>query len=61
MRLAGQRRQGRGDLADGGPDVGRGGAGVAAAIGVPGIGTGYGVPEVALTGRERITDHAEYL
>jgi hypothetical protein len=28
---------------------------------VPGVGLGGGEAEMALTGRERITDHAEYL
>ena len=32
-----------------------------AAVFVPGVGLGDREAEVALTGRERITDHAEYL
>ncbi len=61
MRLAGQRTQRGGHFAEAGTDVGRRGAGLAADVGVAGVRTGYGVPEVPLTGRERITNHAEYL
>ena len=61
MRLAGQRGQGGGDFGEAGADVGRGRAGLAAALGVPGVGTGHGVPEITLTGRERFTNPDEYL
>ena len=48
MGLAGQRGQGGGDFTvGGGADIGRGSAGVAAAVGVPGVGAGDGVAEVA--------------
>jgi len=59
----GQRSQGGGDLVGGGADVGRGRARVAAAaaVGAAGVCLGDGVAEVPLTGRERITNHAEYL
>jgi hypothetical protein len=61
MRLAGQRGQRRGHLADGRADIRRRSAGVAAAVGVPGVGAGDGIAEVPLTGKERFTNPAEYL
>ena len=61
MRLAGQRGQRGGHFGEAGAHVGRRRAGLAAAVGVPGVGAGDGVPEVPLTGRERFTNPAEYL
>jgi hypothetical protein len=49
--LAGQRGQRGGNLGQAGADVGRRGAGLAAAVGVAGVGPGDGVPEITLTGR----------
>jgi hypothetical protein len=46
---------------DAGADIGGGCSGVASAVGVARVGLGDRVAEAALTGRERITDHAEYL
>ena len=61
MGLAGQRGQCGGHFGQAGADVGRRGAGLAAAVGVPGVGASDGVPEIPLTGRERFTNPAEYL
>jgi hypothetical protein len=61
MGFASQRGQRGRDLGQAGADVGRRRAHVTAAVGVAGVGLGYCVAEVALTGRERITNHAEYL
>jgi hypothetical protein len=47
--LAGQRGQRGGGLRQAGAYIGRGGAGLAAAVGVAGVGAGDGVPEVPLT------------
>jgi hypothetical protein len=47
MRLSGEGRKSGGDLVDVGADVGGGGAGVAAPVGVPCVGMGHGVAEVA--------------
>jgi hypothetical protein len=44
--LAGQRGQRGGDFNEAGAHVGRSGAGLAAAVGVAGVGAGDGVPEV---------------
>jgi len=55
--LAGQRGQGGGDFSEAGADVGRGGAGLAAAVGVPGVGAGDSVPEIPFDPRQRrVTD-----
>jgi hypothetical protein len=51
--LASQCGQGAGDLGKAGAHVRRG-AGLAAAVGMAGVGAGDGVAEVPLTGRERI-------
>jgi hypothetical protein len=48
MRLAGQRGQRGGYFGQAGADIGRRGAALAA-VGMPGIGAGDGVPEVPLT------------
>jgi hypothetical protein len=61
MGLAGQRGQRSGDFGEAGTDVGRDGAGLAAAVGVAGVGAGDGAAEIPLTGRERFTNPAEYL
>jgi hypothetical protein len=61
MRLAGQRGQGGGNFGEAGVHIGSGGAGLAAAVGVAGVGAGDRVAEVPLTGRERITNRVEYL
>jgi hypothetical protein len=45
--FANQGCKGCGDLLDAGADVGRGGAGIATAVGVPGVRAGHGVAEVA--------------
>jgi hypothetical protein len=47
MWFCGEGREGGGDLVDVGADVGGGGTGVAAPVGVPGVGMGHGVAEVA--------------
>ena len=61
MGLAGQRGQRGRDFGEAGADVGRGGAGLAAAVGVAGVGAGDRVSEIPLTGKERITNRVEYL
>jgi hypothetical protein len=58
MGLASQRGQRGGEAR---ADVGRRGAGLAAGIGVASVSSGDRVAEVPLTGRERITKHAECL
>jgi hypothetical protein len=59
--LAGQRGQRGGHFGQAGAHVSRGGSGLAAAVGVPGVGARHGIPEIPLTGRERFTNPAEYL
>ena len=61
MGRTGEGGQGGGDFGEAGADVCRGGSGLAAVVGVPGVGAGHGVAEVPLTGRERFTNPAEYL
>jgi hypothetical protein len=61
MILAGQGSQCGGYLGEACADVGGHGLSSAAVVFVAGVGLGCGEAEVALTGRERITNHAEYL
>ena len=61
MVLTGQGGQCRCYFGQAGADVGRHGLAAAAVVFVAGVGLGGGEAEVALTGRERITYHAEYL
>jgi hypothetical protein len=61
MRLAGQRGQRGGHFGEAGAHVRCRGAGLAAAVGVAGVGAADSVAEVPLTGRERFTNRVEYL
>jgi hypothetical protein len=61
MILAGQGGKCRGYLREARADIGCHGLSAAAVVFVAGVGLGDREAEVALTGRERITNHAEYL
>jgi hypothetical protein len=61
MVLAGQGGQFCCYLGKACADVGGHGFAAAAVVFVSGVGLGGGEAEMALTGRERITNHAEYL
>jgi hypothetical protein len=59
--FTGQGGQGGRYLGKACADVGGHGFSASAVVFVAGVGLGGGEAEVALTGRERITNHAEYL